>query len=169
MAQQKSTVGKRAKEWLDQGKKYKRKNRFSEAIKCFEEALELVEELKGTKQETAAYLELGSCYKLNSQVEKAIECYEKALESARKRQDKTKEIDALIALGRVHPSGKKQDKANQYFQEALHLAKKQGDILRIHRASEAVKKLFTWIRSKKARLTTSGKVVPIFKKYLCQS
>ena len=65
----------RAKRFINQRKAYKRKNQFSKAVQCFGEALKLVEKVKGTKQETTAYLELGDCYKLSHIIEiKLIQC-----------------------------------------------------------------------------------------------
>ena len=157
----------RAERFINQGKAYKRKNQFSKAVQCFGEALKLVEKVKGTKQETTAYLELGDCYKLShirdkTNIKKAIEYLEKALNCAREYLDKEQEIDGLIALGYTYQLIREQQKANEYSHEALYLAKELGDESRASMAVGALEKLPPWMKYKPVRLRTAltaGKVV----------
>ena len=151
----------RAEAYINRGKEFKRKNEFSKAVQCFGEVLKLVEKVKGTKQETTAYLELGDCYKLShtkdkSNIKKAIEFLEKALECARQRLDKEQEIDALIALGYAYPLIREQEEANRYSHQAFHLAREIGDESRLSMVVGALEKLSPWMKYKHVRLRTSG-------------
>lgn len=103
---------------------YRLNSRYSEAIKIYEELIQLRKKYHQDKKLIGAYSNLGSVYFEKGEFALALKNYEKGIELARKLKDDASILILYINLGSTYKASGLYDQAVKAFEEGLKLNKR---------------------------------------------
>lgn len=111
------------------GEEHNSPNYHEEAIKLFEESLEIKREIGGDRLgEGSCYLGLGNAYNLLKQYEQADNFYQQSLEISRETGARLDEGGCLNNLGEIHKSLGDYQTAIIFYEQSLDIKREIGDI-----------------------------------------
>ncbi len=104
-----------------------RGSRFDEAIKTYEQALQIYRELKDRNAESVILNNIGLTYFRQQQYQKALGIHQQSLAIKKQLGDRKGEATSLSNIGAVYNSLKQYDQAINFFQQALTIRQQIGD------------------------------------------
>ncbi|MFN5953645.1 MAG: tetratricopeptide repeat protein [Dolichospermum sp.] len=111
------------------GEEHNSPNYHEEAIKLFEESLEIKREIGGDRLgEGSCYLGLGNAYNLLKQYEQADNFYQQSLEISRETGARLDEGSCLNNLGEIHKSLGDYQTAIIFYEQSLDIKREIGDV-----------------------------------------
>jgi tetratricopeptide (TPR) repeat protein len=115
-----------ARELIEKGNNAYERSEFKKAVECYEQALEIAQEIGDRQGEGNALGNLGMLYRATGEIKKAIKCYEKALEIARENGYRQLEGKTLDNLGDAYSDLGELRKAIENHEQALEIARENG-------------------------------------------
>ena len=114
------------KRLFDEGEKAYNQDHFSEAIKAWQDGLEIAQRVKNDRNTTVFLTDIGLVYDTSFQYSTALEYYQKVLAIREKNGDKHDLAEVLNNIGGVYISKGEYDSALPHLQRALKLCEESG-------------------------------------------
>lgn len=116
-----------AEKFLKLGIEYHRNEQREEALKNYQQALEIYREIHDRKGEASALHLIAAIYNTLANYGEAIQSYQQALQLYRNLQDRKGEASVLNSLGRVYQQQGKYSNALGLYQQAITKTRQIGD------------------------------------------
>ncbi len=104
-----------------------RGSRYDEAVKTYEQALQIYRELKDRSAESVILNNIGLTYFRQKQYPKALDFYQQSLAITKQIGDRKGEATSLSNIGAVYNSLGQYEKAVDFFQQSLAIRSQIGD------------------------------------------
>ncbi|WP_190398017.1 tetratricopeptide repeat protein [Pseudanabaena sp. FACHB-1998] len=104
-----------------------RGSRYDEAVKTYEQALQIYQELKDRSAESVVLNNIGLTYFRQKQYPKALAFYQQSLTINKQIGDRKGEATSLSNIGAVYNSLRQYDQAISFFQQSLTIRQQIGD------------------------------------------
>lgn len=124
---QTSSRKKEAVDFVNQGIEQLQSKKINDAIKTFELALSIYQEIDDSFSQGLVLNYIGSAYKQLNQYQKALDAFEKAVLFFRKAENKASEGTTLNNIGLTYVNLGQYDKAIKFYQQALEIKKEYED------------------------------------------
>ncbi len=116
-----------AEQLLILGRSYQEKGENEDAIRSYEQAVQIAVEIHHNDIKAKAYQQLGNVFTATSEYKKAIEYYQKAREISPNLEAGEMEVTAYQWLGYNYLQAGQYQESIQYYNEAVKLASQLGD------------------------------------------